>query len=119
MLFNSDLQLNQKQLDNFADSAMLSLVSPDGKLGRMSGRIVDPGSYTMLQKNEVLADFMASEINGDLLDYRLTGTPVVVDKSSRYLSENVIVGLLFAFLIMCHECFFVSETTMTLFYFKS
>jgi len=82
------------------DSVFNYLISKDGKLGRINGRINDPGSFEMLIRNDKLSSFIDREVNSDLLQFELTGTPVIVDKSSRYLSRNVILGLLFAFSII-------------------
>lgn len=51
----------------------------------------------MLKRNEDLQAFVEQNINAGILNYELTGTPVIIDKSSRYLSRNVILGLLVAF----------------------
>lgn len=87
----------KKLLDRQADSSMRFLMEPEARMARISGRIQDPGSYAMLERNDSLHAFMKAQLDASIIDYELTGTPVIIDKSSRYLSRNVIVGLLFAF----------------------
>lgn len=87
----------QKMLNKQADSSMRFLIAPEAQLARINGRIKDPGSFEMLKRNEDLQAFVEQNINAGILNYELTGTPVIIDKSSRYLSRNVILGLLVAF----------------------
>ncbi len=90
-----------KQLSVFKEKEEFKMiVSVEEDLGRISGRIKDPGSRSMLFRNEALAEFERSNINANLLQIRLTGTPVIIDESGRYVSKNVIIGLFIAFFII-------------------
>jgi len=35
-----------------------------------------------------------------VLSYKLTGTPAIIDEAGRHVSENIVIGLLFAFLLI-------------------
>lgn len=76
------------------------IISEDGKMARLSGRMVDPGSRQILLRNDTLANFYATQIDTNTVAYKLTGTPVIIDKSSRYLALNVLSGLGVAFLLI-------------------
>ncbi len=54
----------------------------------------------MLLKSDSLRLFYEKEINQNVLDYRLTGTTVIIDESGRYVSKNIILGLFVAFFII-------------------
>ena len=82
------------------DKKMKQIISEDGKMARISGRMVDPGSKTVLLRNDSLEAFYQKHINTELIDYKLTGTPVIIDKSSRYLALNVLSGLALAFVLI-------------------
>lgn len=84
-------------LEKQADSSLRFLIAPEAQMARISGRIKDPGSFAMLERNEALHAFIQQNIDTRIVDYEITGTPVIIDKSSRYLSRNVILGLLVAF----------------------
>lgn len=73
------------------------LMSEDQNMGRIFGRMVDPGSKEVLLKNQKLEQFVDTHIDNRVLKYKLTGTPVIIDESSRYVAKNVIYGLLVAF----------------------
>ena len=91
----------KKQMKPFANKAEWNqVVSEDLKMGRIFGRMVDPGSYAMLTKNEKLEHFYQSEINTEIIDYKLTGSPVIVDESGRYVFKSVFYGLLIAFALI-------------------
>ena len=90
-----------KQLQNSSLASDLKLlITNDSKMARISGRIVDPGSLAMLGKHAELEQFISDEVDGQFLDYRLTGTPVIIDKGGRQISRTIIVGLFFAFALI-------------------
>jgi len=76
------------------------IVSADKRVGRVFGRMIDPGSRKMLQLNDSLAVFYQNNIDSSVLSYKLTGTPVIIDEAGRHVSENIVIGLLFAFLLI-------------------
>lgn len=76
------------------------LLAKDEQLGRINGRMIDPGSRTMLQRNELMEAFILSSINTEVVQFKLTGTPAIIDESGRYVSRNIVLGLLVAFAII-------------------
>jgi len=81
-----------EQLEQLIDSSM--------KMGRITGRVVDPGSLAMLERQARLDRFMEDHIDLEILDYRLTGTPVIIDKGGRQISKTILWGLLTAFALI-------------------
>lgn len=91
----------KRQMEKFDDREEWSqIISKDKKVGRIFGRLIDPGSREMLFRNDSLAKFYAENINSNIIDYRLTGTPVIIDEAGRNVSKNIIYGLLVAFLLI-------------------
>ncbi len=91
----------RKQLKKFEGKEEFSLiVSPEENLGRISGRLVDPGSREMLERSQTLKNYFEKNIDKDVISYKLTGTPVIIDESSRIVSKNIFIGLLIAFFII-------------------
>ena len=87
-----------KQMQRFDEREEWSeLMNEEQTLGRIFGRIVDPGSNEMLIRNDSLEAFYRRAINSDILTYKLTGTTVIIDESGRSVSTNIILGLLVAF----------------------
>ena len=76
------------------------LFSETEKIGRINGRMVDPGSRTMLERNELLRNFIAEQVDTSIVQFKLTGTPAIIDESGRYVSRNIVIGLLIAFAII-------------------
>ena len=83
-----------------AGAQLADIISKDGKMARLSGRMVDPGSREILFRNDSLEQFYKTKIDTNVVAYKLTGTPVIIDKSSRYLAVNVLSGLAIAFLLI-------------------
>lgn len=91
----------KRQMEKFGDREEWNqIVSKDGSLGRIFGRLIDPGSREMLARNDRLEAFYNANIDSSILSYRLTGTPVIIDESGRQVSKNIFFGLLFAFLLI-------------------
>lgn len=76
------------------------LFSETEKIGRINGRMVDPGSRTMLERNELMRNFIAEQVDTSIVQFKLTGTPAIIDESGRYVSRNIVFGLLIAFAII-------------------
>lgn len=68
--------------------------------GRISGKMADIGSRLSQQKNEAMEGFISQEINTSLVDFRLTGTSLLIDKNADYLIRNILQGLSIAFLVV-------------------
>lgn len=95
--------INQiKQLiRRMSNSRQLMLVSANqNHYGRISGKMADIGSKLSGQKNEELQAFVQKEINTDLVDFRLTGTSLLLDKNAQYIIQNMLQGLGIAFLVI-------------------
>lgn len=91
----------KKQMEPFEGKAEWNeIIADDQKMGRIFGRLIDPGSYAMLQRNEDLDKFYRQNINANVIDYKLTGSTVIIDKSGRYVSKSVFYGLLIAFALI-------------------
>lgn len=67
---------------------------------QMSGYFQDLGSKDATLKYKSLLTALAQEIDHEIIDYRVTGTTLLVDKSHELLSINLIKGLLLAMLIV-------------------
>ncbi|AHM63659.1 putative RND superfamily exporter [Flammeovirgaceae bacterium 311] len=78
-------------------SKAVPLVAQQGRLGRISGRMPDWGSNISEEKNKELQLFLAQNINSSLIDFRVTGTSLLVDKNAEYITRNMLEGLSIAF----------------------
>lgn len=70
-----------------------NIITSDGLRARITGRMKDVGSL----KTEILNQKFNATIQSDLIDYRLTGSPGLIDKNNSLLSVNMLEGLLIAF----------------------
>jgi predicted RND superfamily exporter protein len=77
--------------------AAVPLVAQNGRLGRISGRMPDWGSNLSEEKNKALQVYLSEELNNSLIDLRITGTSLLVDKNAEYITRNMLEGLSIAF----------------------
>ncbi len=83
-------QANAKELD--------LLISEDGKYARMNANMQDLGSDQIHQLNRSVEKWIANNIDHDKVEFRLTGTGLMVDKNHEQLRQNLLYGLGLAFL---------------------
>ncbi|WP_420318790.1 efflux RND transporter permease subunit [Ekhidna sp.] len=85
------------QLKNRIDPKRLDkLVTEDSKVGRLIGFFPELGSYETDLRNQKLLKYLDQNIDKEILDYRITGTTYLIDKSHELLSINLFKGLLTA-----------------------
>ncbi|MBF9253760.1 MMPL family transporter [Pontibacter sp. 172403-2] len=95
------LQQIQKRLQAFRKrSELRAVVTPDGREGRLSGKMPDIGSAAAAVKNDSLRAFIHQHINPEYLTTRLTGSALLLDKNNEYVVSNMMQGLLIAFVVI-------------------
>ena len=95
-----DYQKIKKALKNpRLQQQLTSIVSPKKNMARFTGKMDDVGSHKVAQLN---ADFEVffNTLNSPLIDYRMTGTALLVDKNNGFLAMNMVAGLVVAFLLI-------------------
>lgn len=95
---DSVLSAYNRLLQKFAIREVHTLISEDHKAGRISGFISDVGTDSISMMQEDLRRFIEDETDPDLVHFTATGTGVIFDKNTLYLRQNIISGVLLAFL---------------------
>lgn len=90
----------QPLIERIGKTQNLKLWTEDKTEGRLSSRTADNGSLIGKWQKEKLEDFVAKNIDGKLLQVRLTGTSFLIDKSHELVTYKVFTGLGFAFLLV-------------------
>lgn len=70
-----------------------TLIAADGKSGRLTGKMPDVGSAKAKIMNAELKDFIATNTNPNVLQTRLTGTALLMDKNGEDLTTNMMLGM--------------------------
>ncbi|GAA4427152.1 MMPL family transporter [Pontibacter saemangeumensis] len=92
------MQQVKQRLQAFRNrSDLRSVVTPDGKEGRLTGKMKDIGSAAATVKNDSLRSFISRNINPEYLRTRITGSSVLLDKNNAYVTSNMMQGLIIAF----------------------
>lgn len=71
-----------------------------GDYGRISGRIRDAGSDSLGMQLATIKAWINANIRTDVVDFRPTGTVLLVDKNHAYLRSNLFYSLGFAFILV-------------------
>ena len=78
----------------------LKLFADDYTTSRFSGKIKDIGSKMSLERNARLEQFIRSNVDSSLVELKITGTSLLIDKNNQYLTQNMMEGLGIAFLVI-------------------
>lgn len=82
----------------FASEFHNALVTADLKWGRVSGRLPDIGAIEARRLNAKLHHFARNNIDSNLVDYKITGLSEIIDGNVRYLTSNMMDGLVYELL---------------------
>jgi len=77
-----------------------SYLTDDKKYARINAKVKDVGGKQMRVLNKEFGEYMANNVNTDLVGYRLTGMPFLVDKTNEFLANNIVLSLLIAFIVI-------------------
>ncbi len=77
-----------------------NLISEDQVSARIIGFFREYGSHETMIRNEKMLTSLQGEIDHSKIDFRITGTTYLIDKSHELLSKNLLRGLLAAILII-------------------
>lgn len=83
-----------------ADSTIQNTTDLKTDYGRIIGFIPELGSHETIRRNHALVDFIKDNIDLNIIDYRLTGTTYLIDKSHELLSKNLLKGLFIAVILV-------------------
>jgi predicted RND superfamily exporter protein len=72
-------------------SAVRAYLDTSGKAARFSGQMKDKGSFAVGLKNDRLLAFL--QTLPDRLNFRITGSSDLIDKSNNYMTSNMLEGL--------------------------
>jgi predicted RND superfamily exporter protein len=100
----SNKKKHQKLLNKLkrfnVENKISNLVNKDKSIARFTGKMDDVGSKSVKEKNIQFEQFFQSEIDTNLIEYKLTGTALLVDKNNEFLATNMIIGLAIAFILI-------------------
>ncbi len=92
----SQIRQLAQNIDKFKDQMPIDrFLAEDRRSARVSGQIPDLGSLVLQEKEASLYAFI-DRLPNVQLDYRITGTPYLLDLNNSFLARNVLLGLAFA-----------------------
>ena len=77
-----------------------NMVSENQQSSRFTGRLPDIGSNITTARTTAFKKFVEDSIDTSIVDFRITGTSLLIDKNNGYLVNNMVIGLLIAFAVV-------------------
>lgn len=93
-------QRMSRWIDRASGDYVGELITADRMKGRISGRLPDLGSLEMQKRRDYFDQYVAREINSDLLTVRWTGTAYLIDKGHESVTWQMARGLSVAFVLV-------------------
>lgn len=79
---------------------LTKIINPNNKQCRFTGKMDDVGSKKATELNQEFQTYFNNNIDSSLINYKMTGTALLVDKNNEFLAVNMITGLSIAFLLI-------------------
>ncbi|MEO1517900.1 MAG: MMPL family transporter [Bacteroidota bacterium] len=90
----------QRLIAKLPDNTSSVLISKDRKNTRMASRILDVGADSVKVVEKQINDWIAANVDSEVVQVKITGTGLILDKNSEYVRQNLIQGLGLAILII-------------------
>lgn len=86
----------KKQAQRLGGDQVGVLVSRDNKHARISAKVLDVGADRIKEIRAASEQWIAQNIDPNMIETRFTGTGIIIDKNSDYIRDSLLQGLLFA-----------------------
>lgn len=86
--------------DKLPDGTANVLLSKDGQKARMTGRIQDIGSDSILAMQHEIEHWWNTSTDSTVVKFKMTGTGLILDKNAMYIRDNMLQGLIPSVLIV-------------------
>ncbi len=96
----SELKKIKRSLRRLPKANIRSYVTDKGHEGRINAKVKDVGGKQMRILNQQFDEYLATQVNQDLFEFRVTGMPFLVDKTNKFLANNIVYSLTIAFIII-------------------
>ncbi len=101
---SQQLKTNKKNRD------VKRLTTSDGLKTRISAKIRDMGSQAATEHNQKLNEFIAKNIDTNLLQFEITGAAHLVDRNNEYMVNNMTQGFIFSLVVIGILTFFLHRS---------
>lgn len=85
--------LHKKDVNKIARKQLQKFVNADNTKGRISAKVLDIGTDSLIKVYENLNRFIATKTDTAIVRFRLTGKGMLLDKNSVYIRNSLLQGL--------------------------
>lgn len=96
----AEFQKYRKEVKKLARRQFEKFVSTDETKSRITSKVLDVGLDSITRVYNDLNTFLATETDTSKVQFRLTGTGILLDKNSFYVRESLVNGLLMGALLV-------------------
>lgn len=97
---NKEVKQIERNISRLPRVNLRSYLTDNKKEARINGKVKDLGGKQNRILHKEFAAYMDENINTDLVGYRVTGMPFLVDKTNELLATNIVLSLSIAFVII-------------------
>ena len=95
-----ELKKIKKSIRRLPRVNLRSYLTDEKTEARINAKIKDVGGRQMRLNNKTFKEYIEANVNTDLIEYRLTGMPYLVDKTNEFLASSIVLSLLIAFAVI-------------------
>lgn len=95
-----EFDVSRRMLDRLGNDETNILVSVDNKKTRISSRITDIGAENIKKLGVDLDNWVSNNIDSSIITVKRTGTGLILDKNSEYVTNSLLKGLGFSIIII-------------------
>ncbi len=91
----------RKEARRLAGRRWNTFVNSDSTKGRITANLLDAGSDSLTAIYAVLKQYIQEQTDTSMVEFRLTGKGLLLDKNAAYVRSSLLQGLVFAMLLVC------------------
>lgn len=90
----------KKEIRKIARKPLGKFVNAEETKSRITAKVLDIGLDTLNTVYQEFNSFVSTEIDSNLVQFRLTGTGILLDKNAYYIKDSLLQGLLMGLLLV-------------------
>lgn len=90
----------KKEIQKIARKPLGKFVNAEETKSRITAKVLDVGLDTLNTVYQKFHSFVTTEIDSNLVKFRLTGTGILLDKNAYYIKDSLLQGLLMGLLLV-------------------
>jgi predicted RND superfamily exporter protein len=95
-----NFEIVSKEMKNIPERYTATLINEEQNIGRITGKLNDIGSVSSYNMYSEIDNWIAANIDSNMLNIKFTGTGLLIDNNNGYLIRSLFNGLALAFAVI-------------------